>query len=345
MPITNINITDSLKRYYQDYSHVCSLKNVKPLNIHDWIANLHIIDTTKEKTLLQCPRLYYYKYMLFLTTDNYDLKFGRAVHLGIEHLLNAHSNDVNPSIALKEAIEIAKNELEPNSIKDDLWLFNFEDSPSMKNPKNLRNIEIALKYYQEYYLQGLYPYVYATEYVLIHTENSKYTPIYYNDVRFLFAGKFDAVVKHHDTIYMVEHKTTSMYLPLWLKYWKDDLQVLNYQFLGQKVYNEHFGGVWLDGLSFQNSKKEPVSLLLHPVEWKQSLSRRAYDIFLYTLIILDNMYKGILAYNTLPPESKNCYKYNKYCPFAHICEHVRRIEDLKTDDISMFNLDVWNPLN
>lgn len=192
-----------------------------------------IVDSTKLNAFLECPRSYFYEYILGWRseTPNIHLEFGKAWHLAMEHLIN--------------------NGYEERSIADaygkffDHYRQYFPELLDEVNaPKNPANALRALVQY-------------CTEY-----KDDKFTPIYTEiagtvpiDDGKVLHFRMDSILEVDGMIRSLEHKTGSTLSRQWTDQWSLAIQTGTYNHVLYCLYPpEQVWGVEINGTFFQ--KKE-----------------------------------------------------------------------------------------
>lgn len=167
-----------------------------------------IIDSSKLARFCECPRSYFYEYLLGWrsTTPRQDLVFGEAVHAGLEILYRLGFSQ----------LELA------NLILEDTYRKSFDPiTDEMYSPKTPANAQDALAAYCDYYRSD------ATSYEVLHTEVSGKTALEAGmDLYF----RLDTVLRDRQTgqIFVLEHKTSKRGGSTWYDQWPLSLQVGTY---------------------------------------------------------------------------------------------------------------------
>jgi hypothetical protein len=191
------------------------------------------IDSTKLNAFLECPRAYFYEYMLGWRPEapNLHLEFGKAWHMAMEHLINnGYSNE---SIAAAFALF------------NEHYRKYFPDAMDEVNaPKNPGNALRALVQYCEEYKDD--------KFTPIYTEIAGTVPV---DEDKLLHFRMDTILEVDGMIRSLEHKTGSTVSRQWTDQWSLAIQTGTYNHVLYCLYPpEQVWGVEINGVFFQ--KKE-----------------------------------------------------------------------------------------
>jgi CRISPR/Cas system-associated exonuclease Cas4 (RecB family) len=169
-----------------------------------------IIDASKLTTYCDCPRKFFYEYVLGWRPDypNNHLVFGSAWHVAVEHLLrNAYSSE---SIDEAKLLFLAhyRKDLPPET--DELYA-----------PKRPLDALRALDYYVDRFRDDAY------KYEVLHTEIGGSVLIADNAPMWF---KIDAMLREHTSgqIVLLDHKTSQRKSSKWSSEWQLSTQILLY---------------------------------------------------------------------------------------------------------------------
>jgi hypothetical protein len=195
-----------------------------------------IIDSTKINSYMDCPRAYFYEYMLGWRseTPNIHLEFGKAWHLAMEHmLLHGYGND-----SVMDAWSLLLGHYRK------FWGPEYDDTHAPKNPVNALR---ALQDYAQYYAKE-----WASQQVL-YTEVAGTVPISESRV---IHFRMDSILTTQDGMFFSrEHKTGSTVSRVWTDQWYQSIQTGTYNHVLYCLYPyEQVKGVEINGTFFQ--KKE-----------------------------------------------------------------------------------------
>lgn len=220
------------------------------LNIPDALpvpqhGTFHVLDSTKIKTFMDCPRKFFYEYVCGIRKDepNEHLVFGSAWHDAIEHIMNNGRNRESVLDAANIFMETYKKGYEGKE-------HFLPGASNAKTPENGLNLLVA--YLNEYK---------SDEYETLFTEVAGAVPI--SQDRQLHV-KFDSVIRRRDGIWSLEHKTTGRLTQAWKDKWQIDFQVGAYNHALRCLFpNEQVRGIIVNGAVVRDKSYEflriPVS--------------------------------------------------------------------------------------
>ena len=191
------------------------------------------IDSTKLNAFLECPRSYFYEYILGWRPEapNLHLEFGKAWHMAMEHLIN--NGYENASVAAAFALF---NEHYRKYFPDAM-----DEVNSPKNPGNA--LRALVQYCEEYKDDKFTP---------IYTEIAGTVPV--DETRVLHF-RMDSILEVDGMIRSLEHKTGSTVSRQWTDQWSLSIQTGTYNHVLYCLYPaEQVWGVEINGVFFQ--KKE-----------------------------------------------------------------------------------------
>ena len=172
-------------------------------------ATWGIIDSTKLNAAQSCQRRYFYEYVLGWRPDRTDihLKFGQALHLAMEHLIEHHGNMRDPKVLAQAFGKFYTCYREEFSFEED----------ARNSPKDPGNANKALAEYAEQFGDEKYD--------VLYTEVAGSAPL---DADRSIHFKLDAVLRDQDGVYCLEHKTASQDSAAWAAQWRLAIQPSTY---------------------------------------------------------------------------------------------------------------------
>lgn len=313
------------------------------------VAEHKIQDSTKIQTYLDCPRKYFFKFVLGWTpmslgweSDNNHLEFGGAWHEAMEHLLKHGYDEDSVGDAYEKFLDYYRQTFPPET----------DHKMKYKTPENaLRALEQYVKVYKDD----------LKEHEVLYTEIGGSVPI--SDSRSV-CMRIDAIMREKKTgeVWVLEHKTGSIYNRVWRDQWKQKTQMFVYLYaLYMHFPVETVSGLVVNGVFFralpkynkdgtrsarsgngnefhrENFRKQPVMI----------------DDFLWTINdIFADIERDFNSVNSDKMKEQKCLKAfrrntescTKYfgCPFSSICSaHPNPLQ------IGMpygFEEKHWNPL-
>lgn len=214
-----------------------------PIQPHDsWT----LIDSSKLKTLMGCPRKFLYEYLLGWRSElpNLDLVTGQAVHLAMDYIIKHSPSDKSNEALLEEAYQLYHAHFQKH-----YGLFGGDDYPA-KAPGNIR---IALeKYIDRYRIDTFIPIDIEVPASAILDDAGLRTII----------GRIDLLAHDKSTgrIIDVDHKTASRDTAAWAAAWVLDFSFGTYLHMLSCVFPaEQIQGVLINGIILREEpREEPV---------------------------------------------------------------------------------------
>jgi hypothetical protein len=193
-----------------------------------------ILDSSKLQAYLQCPRSFFYRYVLGWTSDkpNNHLVFGTAWHKALEHVINN-----------KMTKESADEAFFLHFLPSYREVFS-EETDDLYYPKSPAMARIALHGYCDLYRSDTYE--------LVASEISGVVPVSNEEVLHF---RLDTVMRDSEgMLFALEHKTAGSVATQWKNSWPMSLQVGTYTHVLNCTYGpEKTWGVRINGVSFQKS--------------------------------------------------------------------------------------------
>lgn len=284
-----------------------------------------IHDATKIQSYMDCPRSYFYEFILGWRPDspNIHLEFGSAWHLAMEHLIINGYGDVSILEAYLKLTNYYRQFF--SEVMDETY-----------HPKNPGMALLGLQRY-------------ALEYV-----NDKFTPLYTEIAgsvtltdKYTLSFKIDSILDTPDGIKSREHKTGSQLSRPWMDQWLLKMQTGVYNHVLYCLFpRERVWGVEINGAIF--SKKE--------VKFQRVPARRTVEgmenWYWNTIWWLDDITADIERLKQCDPTDTimRCFKMNtenctKYfgCRYHDFCSvwgnPLSRCSEVPTG----FKVEYWNP--
>lgn len=285
-----------------------------------------ILDSTKIQSFMDCPRSYFYEYILgWRSKDpNVHLEFGKAWHLAMEQLiLFGYGSD---------------SVIEAHRLLTDHYRKYFSvEMDEVYAPKNPGYALRALAEYTQVY------------------RNDKFTPIYTEiagtvpiDVDKVLHFRMDSILQTEDGIKSLEHKTGSTLNRQWTDQWGLSVQTGTYNHVLYCLYpEEQVWGVEINGTFLQ--KKEHKFQRVPARRSKKMMQNWFANISFYVDWILAEQ-KSLMESCTeqdeimlaFPMNTQSCTKYfgckyHDYCiSWANPLQHI--------DQVPMnMKVEWWNP--
>ena len=298
-----------------------------------------VVDSTKLRTFMDCPRQYFYRYVLgwtYARLNHNDLRFGSAWHRALAYCSEKGSyEDVVLLQAYQAFMEEYRSEFEPET--DDLF--------DKKNPSRAMEalISYAVKYKDDF-----------DKYEVVHRDNQAFVevagvttihpdlpPIYF---------KLDTVFKNKETgkYFVMERKTGTSLSRTWRDQWGLSTQIGTYLHVLRCVFEEEeLEGARVDGVFFgaktkYDMERIPVNRgrdsmqvwLWSTIQWLSSLVGEQ------SALLKCNPDAQIMEAFPLNPEC--CTKYFG-CAYFDFCtawpNPLRQCEEPPMD----FKVEFWDP--
>jgi hypothetical protein len=305
---------------------------------HTW----DIIDSSKLSAFMDCPRKYFYIYILGWKSDfpKHDLHFGQAWHLAREYQL-IHGYD---------------------KISDSFELFNTEyrkhftsETDELYRPKNPEAVVLALTKFAVEKQRDL------IENKVLYTEISGKVPIHPNGKKYI-TYRVDSILENleNNKIFSWDHKSGKNISGQWGNNFLLNIQSGTYTHAMYFMYGyENVKGVEFCGTGFEYLKRKSsqrdagyhITLRRVPVDktpeqmntWLWQVNRLYDDIKVETARLMEDCKEGDSTLMSFPMNWSNCTKY-RGCQFTDFClawqNPLRRCHEPPPGYIIEF----WNPL-
>jgi hypothetical protein len=290
-----------------------------------------IIDSSKMNTYLDCPRQFFYRYILGWSEDNakHDLIFGEAWHRAMETLLlYGHSKEAI-DLAFIKFLEYYREHFDEMS--DDLY-----------TPKAPYNAYEALKVYSKHWERA------DKEFTVLHTEISGQVAVTKNRT---ITFRMDALCQHNDSkkYFFLEHKTTKRMGRQWTDQWALAIQVGTYNYALSTMFGPDFtNGGFINGMGFTKAKLEPIRL--HVKRSYAALNAWHYTMFAWMERLEDDMRQFDIASDgdqileCFPMNPGACTKYYG-CPYHDFCTSwANPLQKCEAPPYG-FKEEHWNPMD
>lgn len=288
-----------------------------------------ILDSSKIQTFMDCPRRYFYEYVLAWRPDapNNHLIFGDAWHKALEILMLGNYSDESLVQAMQEFETTYRARLP-------------EGTDEIFAPKTPANAFKALVEYCSHYPGD------KQEHIL-HTEIGGRVAIGPN--RFI-TFRCDAILEKNGIVFAREHKTTGRsFSQLWSDQWELSFQVGTYSFALHCLFPEvQSCAVEVNGTAFLKTK---ISFLRVPVYKGPSnlntwlfTANHYFDRIQDEHHFLETSSEDDSVLTAFPMNPQSCTKYLG-CPYHDLCvnwanplQHLNFIPE-------GFAIEYWNPLD
>ena len=255
-----------------------------------------IIDSTKLSTYMDCPRAFFYEYILGWRPENPNihLEFGKAWHLAMEQLILEGYD----SASINKAYE--------------LFLGHYRQffSPEMDEENAPKNPDSALKaliaYSREYA---------GDRYEPLYTEVAGTVPI---DETHILHFRMDSILRIDGQIRSREHKTGSQLSRQWTDQWSLAVQTFVYNHALCCLFPpDEVWGVEVNGTFFYKNKTTPVKFQRVPARRNLNMMQTSYWNILQYIKDIDKDMETLMQDSSendpvmmcFPLRPTNCTKY------------------------------------
>jgi hypothetical protein len=301
-------------------------------------------------TYLECPRKFFYRYVLGWTSDNIsqDLHFGQCVHLALEYIYSQKSFD---ETVIDTAYDIFLNKYRNQHH------FKFQpDSDEYYSPKNPERFKIFLDFYAQKNSEIF------DKYNVLFTEVAGSIPLFAGDEDFFsnIIFKIDAIIQEKETglIYGLEHKTAKNLSEIWATNHEIGIQISTYTH-ALKTYFEIYkkqrvGGIIINGLGFRKLKSLSFSSFQNEkylIERQNHQLEVWYKSLRHYLGLLTQDFKSLCESSRKSPVMEcffpnrlNCTKYFRECNYFTLCDEWPNPLKYCNRIIDGFKREFWKPL-
>lgn len=294
-----------------------------------------IIDTSKICSFMECPRKYFYEYVLGWRLDfpNNHLIFGEAWHLAMEHLYLKGFGDVQV--------------VEAHALFEQRYRRDFSpETDEMFYPKTSYNAFIVLGKYAAHVDYKRDHEIYE----VLYTEIAGTVSLLSDRVLYF---RMDTILrkKSNNMVRSLEHKTASK-KHLWAEQWYLAMQPGSYNHVLHCLYPEdQVDGVEMNCCYFINRKKDPYDF--QRVEVFKTIGQMQvwYDNINYyfqriehNMEVLDKEDSGSDIMLSFPMRQANCLSYFRLCEYHDFCTAwMNPLEKCHSIPIG-FKEEFWNPM-
>jgi len=291
-----------------------------------------IIDPSKMKNYIECPRSFFYRHILGWVGENPNnhLVFGQAWHIAMEHLL---LNGYSP-----ESVLIAGNKLEESYRRE----FSGE-SDDLYSPKTPFRAILALNEYGNKYKNDL------DKYEVLYTETHGAVPV---SEKFILFYRIDSILrdKEHGYIFSLEHKTGTTFSNKWAMQWPLSMQVGAYCHALYCLFPPgEVRGVKINGTFFKRTKaplfefervpcwKGPNQMLI----WFENVNTYIHDLD-RDFATLEGAKDSDAVLKAFPMRPTSCDNYYG-CPYHDFCTTWSNPLQKADEPPIGFKCEFWDP--
>jgi len=302
-----------------------------------------IIDSTKLGCYMQCPRKYFYQYLLGWQPrePNIHLVFGTAWHLAAEHLLKEQYAESSVEGAQFAFFNYFREYFDSSRDRD------FE-------PKSMANALASIASYAKKFKSDV------VNYSCLGTEIAGVVMI---GPKHPMAFRIDAILEEqnyslggHNQVIILDHKTSQRRMYYWQDEWKMSTQILLYIHVANCIHGMNEGivkGARIRGAFFYKAKpteyeEAPVYRTLSQMQAWLTSTRAHYDLLMSDMrILLNDDSVEHDEMEAFPMNEKSCFLYNRPCEFFDFCSADGWANPLRKCERTpqSFKVRQWNPLD
>lgn len=291
-----------------------------------------IFDASKLKDYLDCPRAFFWRYVLGWKSDapNNHLIFGEAMHRALAYLMQT---EYTP----ERVIEAYNTKFLPYYRK--YFPASTDELMGAKTPEGM--IKALGNYIGEYQHD-------LKEFEVHHVEVAITVPI---TSEYVLHGRIDAICEDDKGFFAMEHKSGSGISRFWTDQWELDLQPATYTHALRAAFpRNNVRGVKINGVHFKNLKAGPKIEFIRLPIWKDNEQMLTWLATVTTLIDQISIDFDMLSRETADDAVMTSFRLNpnsctKYfgCPYHDFCcawaNPISRCQQLQTG----FKIDFWDP--
>lgn len=292
-----------------------------------------IIDSSKLTTYMDCPRKFFYEYLLAWRPEgaNHNLVFGEAWHAALEVLYSRGFTDEAYGLACVAFDTVYRERFAPET--DDIYF-----------PKSPANAFEALELYKRVYAADKH------RYELLHVEVAGTVPIGTEPHEKLHF-RMDVVVRNRDTgmIEALEHKTADRGGEIWSAQWPLSMQVGTYTHALYSLFDpKSVYGVRVNGAIFT---KKNIDFIRVPCNRTFNQLQNWFSITNwwfrcqqadYSCLMRETTDQAVLHSYPLNPQS--CTKFNTKCAYHDYCvAWPNPLKHIADGPPIGFKTEHWNP--
>lgn len=293
----------------------------------------HIIDSSKLREYMSCPRKYFFNNILGWTSvyPNNHFVFGSAWHVAMEHLLLNNYSPQSVTEAGKMLLERYRQELGP-------------ETDSMYGVKTPAAAFMALVHYYDRYKND------PDNYDVLYTEVGGRVKLGEEAV---LAFKIDCIRqdRHTKEVEVLDHKTSQRKIAGWERIQSLSIQLMSYlhvlyslkefdKIKGGRIRCTFFykGRQEFEEVRIRKTPQDMESFLTDALTWYDALRRDMY-------LLMETCSDDTWSMPAFPRNPESCYSYGKLCTYFDVCEAwPNPLTECHTVPEG-FKVEFWNPLD
>lgn len=305
-----------------------------------------LLDNSRISHFKSCPMQFKIRDILHWTRDTAKpaMDFGACFHEGFAALFK----NINKGFGQGELLEMATFGFQSEWNKKELP--SFDDMIAMDDLFP-RVPGVAGEMYENYISQK---WDWFTEIEVLEVEKPFLVPLITPEDNILYkgepvtvylCGRRDVVIKDQDGIWVVEHKTSSLYSKDYgLQYrftngFNPNSQVDTYAYATKLQYGDKARGVYINGC-LVHSKRHDIFKVI-PIYKSEGMLESWYnDTRFYVEQLLRHQESGYWPHNV-----QGCYTPYGTCEFKEICETCDDPEKIQADIFPGYKIEKWEPFD
>lgn len=317
-------------------------------------------DNTQVSAHRDCARFYYYRHVEHLRPEGEDaasLVFGLSWHAAMDSVWPALCG----ASTTPDTLEVARPAMQ-NFLK--VWQAGgmapqsaISDDRGLQAKYKFRRPDVALEMLVNYIESRKS--ILGSDFELISAEQPFAVPLYPDRTDLWYCGRMDKIVRHQGHIWVVDHKTTSLYKRDggfrndFLESFSPNSQIDGYCYAAHLLYPGEFSGALIDGALVHENIHDAFCLLpsRRPISqldgWLWQTRARV------DAILADERRLGTLHLEELPyleafeQNTGNCFRYGAMCMFADFCKGFSNpLRELRTHGTPLgFKVEPWSPFD
>lgn len=200
-----------------------------------------ILDSSKLKTFQDCPRKYFYEYVLgwCQETGNIHLVFGEAVHRALEHIYS-HGFTVE---VVEQAFDLMESYYREEFPDEENDVLRAPKTPAFAKP-------LLIEYIRQYQQRDTFK--------VLETEIAGSAPIHVSGKgQKVLHFRLDLLIEKDDGIWIMDHKTSSWMSQRWMDGWLLDFQISFYTHVAYCLFeSDAVQGVVINGIETRMPTKK-----------------------------------------------------------------------------------------
>ena len=293
------------------------------------MSNIELYDNTRISSHRNCPRKFYWRHVRHFTpiTTRAPLVFGSCWHAAMDAVwkLGCGDNSIDNT-------EIARTGYAAFCY---MWEIDYKlplyeaMSPDQRDEFGFRHDETAYHMLMNYVEQRR---EWMRKMTLIEVEKPFAVPVDPDDPNLFYVGRLDKVVEWDGRVWVLEHKTTSMYRKngyfssTWVDSFSPNSQVDGYLHALHMLFGDRAKGVMIDAALVHKTVHEGFMFI--PIE--RGLAQLDAWLWeaLYQIRMIQNDMKFAHEFDdaafmpAFPKNTNRCIDFNSQCAYLDLCKFV-----------------------